>query len=316
MVARALIKRLPGVVPLVRWAARIRRGPPKDRVVDWGYQQLDWQIVDYELYRRPGFPGDLRGPAPQQLVPGGYIACVGAAQTFGRFCQDPFPHQLSQRLGIPVLNLGIAGAGPRFFLRHPQLIQWMNDSRFVIIQVMSARSEDNSVFESGGLELLTIRSTGERMGANAAYRRLLESGDIQLVTSIVAETRANWVASYEELLSRIRVPTLLFWFSTREPEYTETHDRVKGLLGKFPHLVNREMAQVVRSYCDTYVHCVTDSGLPQRLTSRFTGSPVRVHRRSDLGRGMQTVNRYYPSPEMHRHAADLLEAACRAFVHT
>jgi hypothetical protein len=72
------------------------------------------------------------------------------------FCQYHFPHQLSQRLAIPMLNLGIAGAGPRFFLRNPQLIQKMNEAEIVVLQVMSARSEDNSLFETGGRESLTI----------------------------------------------------------------------------------------------------------------------------------------------------------------
>jgi hypothetical protein len=203
MTTRQLIKRVPGAVPFVRWVRRIQRGrhsyPP-----EWGYQQVDWKIADYKLYQLPEFPFDLRGPAPQRLIQGGYITCVGAAQTFGRFCQEPFPNLLSQRLRVPVVNLGLAGAGPRFFLRDPRLIECMNDSRLVVVQVMSARSEDNELFESGGLEYLTIRSTGERIGAEPAYRGLLESGDSKLVRSLIDETRANWVASYEQLLSRVR----------------------------------------------------------------------------------------------------------------
>jgi uncharacterized protein DUF6473 len=313
MTTRDLIKRVPGAVPLVRWVRRIERGP-ETYPADWGYQQVDWKIADYMMYRLPGFPLDLRGPGSQQLIPKGYIACVGAAQTFGRFCQEPFPHLLSQRLRVPVVNFGFAGAGPGFFLRHPQLIQCMNDSRLVIVQVMSARSEDNALFESGGLEYLTIRSTGERMGAQLAYRGLLESGDIQWVKSIIVETRANWITSYQQLLSQIRVPVMLFWFSVREPEYLEKYDDVEGLLGRFPHLVNREMVEIVRSQCDAYVQCVTDRGLPQRLRSRFTGRPAPVPVRADLGRWWQAENRYYPSPEMHCEAADLLEAACRRFL--
>ena len=74
---------------------------------------------------------------------------------------------------------------------------------------MSAGNEDNELFESGGLEYLTIRSTGERIEAEPVYRGLLESGDSQLLRSVIDETRANWVASYEQLPSRVRVPTIL-----------------------------------------------------------------------------------------------------------
>jgi hypothetical protein len=144
---------------------------------------------------------------------------------------------------------------------------------------------------------------------------LLESGDIHLVRTTIVETRANWLASYEQLLSRIRVPTILMWFSVREPDYIEKYDHVGDLLGEFPQLVNRKMVEVVKSHCDAYVHCVTKKGLPQTLLNRSTGRPAPVPVRSDLGRELQRKNHYYPSPEMHRDAADLLEPVCRRFLH-
>jgi hypothetical protein len=89
---------------------------------------------------------------------------------------------------------------------------------------------------------------------------------------------------------------------------------VEGLLGSFPHLVNRAMVETVRSRCSAYVQCVSERGLPQELMSRFTGRPAPVPQRSDLGGGLHRKNRYYPSPEMHRDAATLLEPVCRGFL--
>ena len=57
----------------------------------------------------------IRGPRPERLEPGSYFVCLGAAQTFGRFCAQPFPTLLGQRLGYPVLNISHGGAGPSFF---------------------------------------------------------------------------------------------------------------------------------------------------------------------------------------------------------
>src|SRR5579875_548468 len=139
---RQLLKRVPGAVPAVRrarWSWRrlrlhhipgLRFGyPPSDHY----YQAPDWWVVDYALYSLPDLPSDLvpglplrlRGPAPGELGRGGYIACVGAAQTFGRFCEEPFPALLSRDLGIPTLNLGFGGAEPQLFLRHPEMIRLM-----------------------------------------------------------------------------------------------------------------------------------------------------------------------------------------------
>jgi hypothetical protein len=74
------------------------------------YQDLDAPHFDYQL----SFVGDIadtqfRGPPADLSRP--YIACVGAAQTFGRFCASPFPEILGRRLGIQVVNLGVGGAG-------------------------------------------------------------------------------------------------------------------------------------------------------------------------------------------------------------
>ncbi len=322
---RQLLKGVPGAVPAIRrarWSWQrlrwhhlpgLRHGyPPTSHF----YQCPDWEIVDYELYSSPDLPSDLypglplalRGPAPGELAPGRYIACVGAAQTFGRFCEEPFPRLLSRDLGIPAVNLGFGGGSPQLFSRHKELIRLLNESALVVLQVMSARNEDNSLFEGGGLGSLKSRSTGARMTAEAAYGSLIAAGDHTAVASVVAETRETWISSYEALLSLIHVPTVLLWLSVREPAYTEKYGSVGELFEEFPHLVNEEMVQSVASRCAAYVACVSVRGNPQRLRSRFTGKPTRV-----LVPGAQpmTENSYYPSPEMHQDAAALLTRICK-----
>ena len=187
----------------------------------------------------------------------------------------------------------------------------MNESALVVLQVMSARNEDNSLFEGGGWGSLKARSTGERMLANEAYGQLLASGDRALVKSIVGETRGTWLASYRRLVGLIQVPTVLLWLSVRQPGYTETYDSLDGLFGDFPHLVNEEMVDTVRAACDAYVECVSIRGRPQQLRSRFTGKPtcVVVPGGTDM-----TENSYYPTPEMHQDAAALLGPICRGLL--
>ena len=70
------------------------------------YQERDYEVVDYELYAIPGI-GMARGPAPDSLEAGRYFTCLGAAQTFGCFCERPFPALVAERLGVPALNFGM-----------------------------------------------------------------------------------------------------------------------------------------------------------------------------------------------------------------
>ncbi len=277
-----------------------------------GYQERDWEIVDYQRYPLEGTGLHFRGPAQ-----GGqdYFACIGAAQTFGCFCTDPFPDILARELGLPALNLGYAGAGPYFYLKNPPLMEYVKKARFVVVQVMSGRSESNRLFDSGGVELLTRRSDGQQIGAAAAYKDLLENLSRAEMAAVVAETRDNWVANNIRLLNEIPAPKVLLWFAERSPDYTEEYKNLFSLFGGFPQLVNRAMIDALRPHCEHYVECTTKRGMPQPLVSRFTGEPTSIEwgdARKDLGTGKrQTHNTYYPSPEMHEDAAQALMATCR-----
>jgi hypothetical protein len=299
-----------------------------------GYQRRDHEVVDYHMYELPGTGLQFRGPAPPLLESKAYFTCVGAAQTFGCFVEQPFPRLLSERLGMTALNLGYGGAGPEFFARHESLARYISGGRFAIIQVMSGRSQSNSLFDTGGLEYVTRRSDGVRLAAATAYERVLSGprgvrrlpwlGDVvrranaARLKRVVEETRAAWIDSYRALFAQITVPKLLFWFSTRDPEHVDDYRSIPAVFGEFPQLVNREMVAEVRRLCDDYVECVTERGSPQPLISRFTGRPIAVDPSLDrpdfYQPGGWTHNRYYPSPEMHTDAADALFPKCRRWV--
>ncbi len=284
------------------------------------YQERDYEIIDYHLYRDEKTGLWLRGPQPERLEEGRYIACIGGAQTFGCFSNDPFPILLQKALNLPVVNYGIGGAGPSFFLRQEQIFGPLNKAVCTIVQVMSARSESNSVFDTGGLAYITRRSDGCRLGARAAYQSLLRRKMLwgrKDLKRIVAETRENWIRNYRTLINKIETPMVLLWFAMREPDYKEFYIHVSTLLGGFPHLVNKEMLDAIKNEADDYVHCVTDRGIPQRLISRFTGKRTKIDPglpRKDLKGRLWTHNFYYPSPEMHREAAELLIPACKKYV--
>jgi hypothetical protein len=284
------------------------------------YAETDSEVVDYQIYcldaalmdRQTASALLLRGPRPPSLEKGQYFVCVGAAQTFGRFCERPYPTLLQEKLGIPVLNLGRGGAGPSFFSTGDlRLMHYINNAKFVIIQVMSGRSESNSLFYSRGLGYYTRVSNGSTIGCDEAFKELLLTSEEIFIKRIVAETRQNWISSFKCLLQAVKVPKVLFWFSTRRPYYKEEYLSLPKLFGEFPQLVNSIMVQQLKSYSDAYVECVSSRGLPHILTSRVTGHPTTV---KDAWGEPWTKNWYYPSPEMHIDAADALERVCQEYL--
>jgi Domain of unknown function (DUF6473) len=303
-----------------------------------GYQEIHWEIVDYQCYFLDDTGLDFRGPKPENLQAGQYFVCLGAAQTFGCLCPKPYPSLLQEELQLPTLNLGYGGAGPYFFLKHEELWKYINQAKFVIVQVMSGRSESNSLFDSGGLEYLTRRADGVKIGAQDAYQQLLEKdypqnrGAVEKwrrkivgfltenpeVKDIINETRQNWVHNHKLLLEKITVPKILFWFSKRKPDYRERYSSVWALFGEFPQLINQEMMNIIKPYSDDYVECISRRGSPELLISRFTGKPVVIDLAQDPDRQdfqqKWSRNKYYPSPEMQIDAAMALAPICRKYL--
>jgi len=285
-----------------------------------GYAEPDYEVVDYQIYclddevrdRQTNNALLLRGPKPKILEKEAYFVCIGAAQTFGRFCEKPFPTILQEKLGIETLNLGRGGAGPSFFLGdNESLLHYINGARFAIVQIMSGRSEGNSLFDCKGLGHYTRLTDGALIGCDEAFRELIEKEDQNYVKQIVTETRQNWIDSYAKLLNSIHVPKILFWFAERKPQYNERYSDVYGLFGEFPQLVNFDMVKAIRKYSDDYVECMSRRGRPHLLYDRFTGKRTTV---SDSWGGKWTENWYYPSPGMHEDAATALAAVCKKFL--
>lgn len=259
-----------------------------------GYQESDAEIVDYGLWRPEGVELSVRGPE----IPRGdraRVVCLGAAQTFGRLVREPFPALLGARLGVPVANLGIAGARPQDYLDHPRLLDLVNESDVAVVQVMSARSV---------LHRALLEAGAEKMNEVAAwYLERIDAGATGELSEAVGESRRLWVDEMRRLLAAIEPPVILLWFSKREPDYRIDFRSLGGIFGGAPQLVDATMLDAIRPLADGLVSVVTDSGLPFPLVSRHDGSRVTLERADGKQR---TETSYYPSPEMHREVAEAL----------
>jgi Domain of unknown function (DUF6473) len=259
-----------------------------------GYQECDQHIIDYQMYELTGVAphpgsGQFRGPP---VTGSRYIACVGAAQTFGRFC---------------------AGAGPTFHNSSPELLRYINNAEVVIVQVLSARSQSNSSFRTWSHARDGVRqSDGVLMPAERFYQELILR-EPDRVAEIVEETRKAYVRDMLRLLRDITPPAILFWFSVRPPDYTAAYELpLDRLFGSFPQLVNKAMVDQLRVAAERYVECVTARGLPQPLFDR-EGRRTTVTQQDDFGPSTVVYdhNVYYPSPDMHTDAAAALAGPCR-----
>lgn len=293
-----------------------------------GYQKSDADMVDYQIWKlwMPQRGLAVRGPRPQNIKPKTYCVSLGAADTFGRFVPQPYPQLLAKALDLSSLNLGFAGVGPSFYnqARNQTLIQLVNNAQFATISIFSGRSQSNSKFTTAwrSQEQYCLEN-GQTMPADYAYQQLLEDSDRATIAALVEETRSRYLKEFIQLLEKITVPKVLLWFARRSPDYTLTYDSILNLFGGFPHLINRDMVNALKPYCDDYVEYVSSIGLPQPLIHRITQEPITIERsrnyvkdKVQLTRSKLTHNRYYPSPEMHLGVAQALIPICKKYSQT
>jgi hypothetical protein len=269
------------------------------------YQDLDAPHFDYDMQAVPGIATHkFRGPIPDLALP--YMACIGGAQTMGRFTAHAYPQLLSKELSLPCLNLGLGGAGPAFALR-PEVLSLLQRAQIVVVQIFSGRSASNSRYDSSaeGRNYGRCVRTGEYVAYEDFLEQLMLRKDQALTRRIVAETREDYAFSMHALARALPNPAVLLWFSQRKPAYVCDYRESFGIANHYPQLIDDLTLATFREAFTAYVECSEAVGLPQPL---WHGEPVDATRQDSQGR---LHNYYYPSPEMHAAAAAKLAPACR-----
>jgi hypothetical protein len=271
-----------------------------------GYQFSDRRSFDYELWYSNDLRMALRGPQTIFDSAAQFWSFVGAAQTFGRFAEKPFPALLSSSQRKPHLNLGFAGAGPGFFANSLPFIDKINQSEVCFLQVMSGRSISTRFLRAVGfggvLEFLDGPLKGQRFLAAEAYRKLLENYGEQAVADQIHAAKANWVDAYRALIKTIRVPIVGVWISSRDRNSDPGAKSAREILGDFPHLITPTELRVFEQSGVPVIGEMLTQKSEQLLEDFTTRRPVDIYNVKQFAarpNWSRTFNTYYPTPEMH-----------------
>lgn len=277
-----------------------------------GYQATDRKVIDYDLWFTASEKLAFRGPRGDLAAPGA-IACIGAAQTFGRFVERPFSVQLAQILARPVMNLGFSGAGPEFYLGNDLLLNCLRQADIVVAQSMSARSVSAGIFETqannGVLKFLDGPLKGETFLAQKAYQKLRTQYGEDAYRAQVAAAQAQWLKLYAELAEQLTGRKIFLWLSSENPG--DNVNLTKSPVGTFPHFVDADMVKQIGTMGYEVVICTLKDMPGQILVNDRTGvleeafDAEHFPTRPDK---LRAINTYYATPEMHDQAARLLIA--------
>lgn len=272
------------------------------------YQMESSHVADYDLYTLPGVPFTMRGPAAAPEGRADSISFIGQAQTFGAFCQYPFPNLLGAMCSAQVFNFGRGGAGPGYFRDQEAIIDYVNNSSCCVLQMMSARSSvENEYFSSvNGLASVEFKKgprKGEKMLGHRAYDVLATELSVGEFTDLVKSTREHYLSQFKELIDKIEVPKVLLYIGRRRPLRNwslKARIRPKALIGLHPHMVTEGMVAEIGSQCDEVVTVYGDEGVRHRLLNRFDGNYTTIRRAED--RWIKDHSTYI-SPYLHVEAA-------------
>ncbi|MEM9138704.1 MAG: DUF6473 family protein [Pseudomonadota bacterium] len=277
--------------------------------------QIDDPMFDYKLYRFGRSRQIFRGPQPD--LRRAYISYIGGSSTFGRYNDEPFPDQVEHALGVRSFNLGTDGAGPGFFLGDPEVLRAASDAQVCVIQIMCASALSNRMFTVRPRRNMRLHAVSDlmigiypevefgRFSFVQAMLKHLQALDESRFKLVVNEMKNAWIGRMQTLINSVETQTVLLWFSQREPD---TSHSKSGGAQYYPHFVDRAMIDAVAPAADDYVECATSEGLPHNLQVdgktilfRPSGEPI-------------VENREFPSPDMHKRAAEALIPALKPFL--
>lgn len=292
-------------------------GPPPETVSK--YFDEDARGFVYDRSRPAGSRVELRNPAAVYETREPYVACVGSAATFGRLVARPFPALLAERLGMPVINLGVGGARPGIFLEEKPLADLIRRAACVVIEAVSARGYATDLFVPDhdftnlGRPPEPVSAAAEATAASrfvdTLYAQPLRDRDTARLEAARMICRAAYLTDLKRLATLAAGRGILFYFSQRAPEFTPALPAAgfEAWSGTFPHHVDRRLLDLLAPLFAGVVTVASAAGSPEPIHDRLTGAPLPLF--PNMPRPHE--NFYYPSAAMHAVAADALEPAVR-----
>lgn len=212
------------------------------------YAKYSGNLIDYHPYRLHGARPLLRGPDCDLNQP--YVTCLGGAETYGRFLEDPYPDMLGRLLNLPVLNLGQINAGLDVYLNNPVLLKAANNGCATVIEVMGAHTQSNRFytvhphrndrFVKPSPDLVDLYPEVDFSAINFTRHLLtvLHDTSRRRFATVQESLQRDWTAKMRILLEAVSPEVLLLWFSERTPKNT-----IRRMSGADPLFVTRPMLQ-------------------------------------------------------------------------
>lgn len=183
------------------------------------------------------------------------IFCLGAAQTIGRYENEPFSEILGNKISTNVMNLGKSGAGYEFFLQDDIINLINTKGKLCVLQILSGRSISTSYFDlydknnldneiikynaglfftekAKSIGLVEFDKQNEDMIKLIKYKKSIEdlpSNHSELVFPVFVKNESlenkrklfdemltNYIIKFDELRDKIKIPIILLYLGKED----------------------------------------------------------------------------------------------------
>ena len=172
-------------------------------------------------------PTLFRGPRKRLDAP--YIACIGGADTYGRFIERPYPMLVERALGKTCVNFGVVDGGVDMILQDEAVLDICRKAETAVIQITGAQNISNRFYK------VHPRRNDRFMGPSSVLKAIYRDVDFSVFSTnrqmlgalfanspdrfetVVIELRTAWLARMKTLIDRIGQHCVLLWFADHLP---------------------------------------------------------------------------------------------------
>ena len=217
------------------------------------------------------------------------IFCLGAAQTVGRFENEPFSEILGNKISTNVMNLGKSGAGYEFFLQDDIINLINTKGKLCVLQILSGRSISTSYFDlynknnldneiinynaslfltekAKSIGLVEFDKQNEDMIKLIKYKKSIEnlpSNHSELVVPVFIknesfknrrklfdEMMTNYIIKFDELMEKIKIPIILLYIG-KEDYVGKKNIKENNYenYGSWPSIIGQTEVEYMKSKC-------------------------------------------------------------------
>lgn len=182
--------------------------------------------IDYFPCRYGQSRNMFRGP--RRRLAGGYVACIGGTETFGKGVAVPYPARIEALTGRTCVNFGCANAGVDAFLADHSVHEASLAAQITFLQLAGASNLSNRFytvhvrrndrFLRASNRLRTLYPDVDFTQAHFTHHllHLLRDASEERFEVVVSELQSSWRARTLQLIAQLGRPLVLLCFSSRD----------------------------------------------------------------------------------------------------